>query len=266
MRGFKDKEDYENVNPKLLISTPELLKNFSFGKRIILLDEFHLYFYWGETFREGLLDFIEEHLYYSPKAILLSATISEDIKTKMRDLFSSCYNEIRVWNFGNQVLRKQPESVQFYFSKNSILKSLFFEKTRGTSLVFCQYRQEVKHLEKLLILRGFKAISCVGGEAFEFSIRLNEQKQWDFIIATTVVSHGVNLPAISRIYFTYKVKNLDFYLQMVGRAGRDGSPFEVHTLSFLYFSKVLMLKGVWMRFIKSFGQRWRYLLYSYYES
>ena len=266
LRSRKDHELYLKLKPKLLISTPELLQNLKVESSLYLLDEFHLYFYWGESFREGLLDFMEEHLASSPPVILLSATMSQKIQQKMRELFMSNYNQMRVWDFGNQKLRNDPSAVYLYFSKKTIMRSIFYDYGYGTKLIFCEYREEVKTLNDELNKRGFKSISCVGGEAFEFSLKLREEEFWDYIVATTVVSHGVNLPVISKVFFTYKVNNLDFYLQMVGRAGRDGSSFEVHTLTRIYFRTYLLIKGFWLGFLKSFGQRWRYYIYSYYES
>ena len=54
----------------------------------------------------------------------------------------------------------------------------------------------------------------------------------DLIVATTAISHGVNLPEIHRIYFAYPFKNRDFWIQMVGRGGRKGECFQVHTMDF----------------------------------
>jgi superfamily II DNA or RNA helicase len=52
----------------------------------------------------------------------------------------------------------------------------------------------------------------------------------DFIIATTVLGHGVNLPLIKRVFFLYPVKNPDFWLQMVARGGRRGESYSVFAL------------------------------------
>jgi superfamily II DNA or RNA helicase len=101
---------------------------------------------------------------------------------------------------------------------------------QGTGLIFCQYREEVRHWESKLLSLGFRCWSCVGGEAQGFSTLVRTQLPPDFIIATTVLSHGVNLPRISRVFFTYPVKNRDFWIQMVARGGRKGEPFDVFSV------------------------------------
>jgi superfamily II DNA or RNA helicase len=62
------------------------------------------------------------------------------------------------------------------------------------------------------------------------SERLKSQPNPDFIISTTVLSHGVNLPKIEKLFFTYKVENPDLWIQMVARGGRKGEEFQVFAL------------------------------------
>src|SRR5690606_22468385 len=99
------------------------------------------------------------------------------------------------------------------------------EKEASVKLIFCQYRTEVFQWEKELNENGFSCIPCVGGESKYMAKRLQENPRPDFIVATTVLSHGVNLPEIKKIYFTYKVSNIDFWVQMVARGGRKGEDY-----------------------------------------
>ena len=113
------------------------------------------------------------------------------------------------------------------FAIKEVLDLDFFE---GTNLIFCKYRSEVEKWEKRLFQKGYSVWTCVGGEAGEFSKRAQNENPPNFIIATTVLSHGVNLPQISRIFFLYQVNNLDFWIQMVARGGRRGEAYEVYAL------------------------------------
>src|SRR5690606_2006907 len=106
----------------------------------------------------------------------------------------------------------------------------------NTILLFCKYRSEVEEYTKKYSQK-YSLLSCVGGETKDFSLSLaNSEAAPKLIIATTCLSHGVNLPLIARIYFTYLVEDLDFYTQMVGRGGRKGEVFEVHCLEKEAFS------------------------------
>jgi hypothetical protein len=40
----------------------------------------------------------------------------------------------------------------------------------------------------------------------------------------------VNLPKLEKIFFTYKVSNIDFWIQMVARGGRKGEAYKVYAL------------------------------------
>ena len=51
----------------------------------------------------------------------------------------------------------------------------------------------------------------------------------DCIFSTTTLSHGVNLPEIKKVFIDYEVKNFDFWLQMIGRGGRQGSDYQVYS-------------------------------------
>lgn len=257
---------YERLDYQLIISTPEMARGLNFENRIYLLDEFHLFYYWGEEFREAMLDFMEEHLKSSPPLILLSATIKSEFIQKIKTQFSSTYQEMLLWNFGNQVLKNQPRRVYFSFSKALILQESLWSQSSGVSVIFCQYREEVQQVARLLRSYHKKVISCVGGEAKEFSLKILKDQNWDFIVATSVISHGVNLPQIRRIFFTFKVRELDMYLQMIGRGGRAGEPFDVYTMNMNYFSHFKLLKGLIYWPFKILSHKWNSLIYYLYES
>lgn len=252
---------------QLIISTPECLSETIVDSlnsdTIFVFDEFHLFYYWGESFRQKLLECLYLVGSKSFSLLLLSATFSSALEDKFKADFQINYERLDHINFGNQELKNMPKVVNFYplRRKEWMLMNMYHSRFRGTNLVFCEYRQEVKELEKVLTSRGFTCISCVGGEASDFVEKLQQGGSFDFIIATSVVSHGVNLPQISEIYFTYKISNIDFYIQMIGRGGRDGSSFNIHTFELGYFSKVTLFKGFFGNILNSLGNWVKSLLY-----
>lgn len=52
----------------------------------------------------------------------------------------------------------------------------------------------------------------------------------------------MNLPEIKKVFIDYEVKNYDFWLQMIGRGGRQGSGYEVYTTDLFHTTKTERLK------------------------
>lgn len=195
---------------------------------IVIIDEFHLNFYWGDTFRPIMWEVFYEISQATQLMLVLTATMNEMMIQEMRSYFCT-FDEIIWFNAGNQKLKFYPVKYVKFSDSSWPQKNLHLLPHTGVTLIFCQYRQQVKWWEDYLHKKGFICLSCIGGEASEFSLKLSQMAKLDFIIATTVLSHGVNLPSIGRICFTYKTKNIDFWIQMVARGGRKGENFEVYS-------------------------------------
>lgn len=270
IRSDKDLLCLKSKEYKLVISTPEMVKTVEPFMRnyVVVLDEFHLFYYWGDTFREKMLNLYFELTSYGLPVIFLTATLSENLKTRLETELKYNYQNIYHMNFGNQKIKNIPSNTFFYPKalKAWLLDDIKFSKKRGLSLVFCRYRSEVVEWKKVLEEMGHSVLSCVGGEAAEFILKLNGSKIPNFIVATSVVSHGVNLPNISQVYFTSKVDNFDFYVQMVGRGGRTGGEFSIHTFNKEYFSRFQLFTGFIKILLKRLGNRVNSLLYYAYDS
>lgn len=265
--NIKRRSDLVQLNkkiPQLIVSTPELIENYEehFQDYIFILDEFHLFYYWGDSFRPKMINVFRNIISTQSPIILLTATLKIDLKVRASQDLGNHYCDIYHIDFGNQKLKNSPSNKLFYLKSMKNLMDLDMKVAKkGTSLIFCKYRKEVGIRAKELRDSGYKVLSCVGGEASKFVEQLNSTTSIDYIVATSVVSHGVNLPKISHIYFTYEVDNIDFYLQMVGRGGRDGSSFTIHTFNTDYFPRMDLLKGLLMIYLKSFRNKMISLLY-----
>jgi superfamily II DNA helicase RecQ len=215
-----------------VVMTPEEWLNKGKSARVVILDEFHLYFYWGNSFRPKMWEAFYELVQETELVIFMTATLTEEMKEEIKNF--SCHFDQMTWvDHGNQRLKNRPHRyykassaswIETYLLNHSLASS------PGVNLVFCAYRSEVLKWEKLLKEQGFSVWTCVGGEASAFSLKVQRESPPQFIVATTVLSHGVNLPNISRIFFLYEVGNLDFWIQMVARGGRKGESFEVFAL------------------------------------
>lgn len=239
--NISSKEDLEIIQQreiKLIISTPEMLLTTNvFKERIYIFDEFHLFYYWGDRFRENLIECYHKIASSQITALFLTATFNEQFKKRWTDEIQLNFKHIYHLDLGNQKLKNYPKKIFYYPKKLKqwLIDDFTFSNVEGTKLIFCQYREEVRQLHIELEKFGYRVLSCVGGEAARFIDDLKDNGKVDYIVATSVISHGVNLPDIGHIYFTYEVSQLDFYLQMVGRGGRSGDAYELHCLNLSFF-------------------------------
>ena len=187
----------------------------------------------------------------------LSATFDERLIESLKkdlDIFFGVEDLIFI-NIGNQKLRKYPKNVillppkRLFFFKNSFERRLLHQLKKeraGVILVFCQFRGEVDYWVKNLKGLGYKVIGCKGGEVNIFLDEYRKAKNIRCICTTSALSHGVNLLNISKVFFSYPVKNRDLWFQMVGRAGRRGEDFE-----FYGYNSFLGKKGRFLAIVKA---------------
>ncbi len=213
---------------KLWVLTAELFYEKAIEElledKILVFDEFHLFYYWGHDFRPALLEIYQIACLTSQACLLLTATASEEVIEFWRN--SSVYQDKVLINLGNQRIKKEPSAFYWSPKKQWAIKYLDLAGP-GTKLVFCRYRAEAKELAFRYQKKGLKTLSCVSGEVQTFQEKLSKMEKPDFIFCTSTLSHGVNLPEISTLIILYQVKNLDLWLQMAGRAGRKGEEFNL---------------------------------------
>lgn len=228
LRALAD-ECRANWQDSIDVMTPEEWLGKRVKRKIVIFDEFHLFFYWGDTFRERMWECFYELVQEADEVYLLTATLSEKMKSEI-SLFSSQFDRIWWIDRGNQCLKTKPSHYIKAPSRRWLEKLIRQDESERVKLIFCQYREEVIKWEKELTHNGFNVVSCLGGESQFMRGKLAMTPRPDFIVSTTVLSHGVNLPTIEKIYFLYPVKNIDFWIQMVARGGRRGEAFTVFSL------------------------------------
>lgn len=250
------KEHLGEINKfRLLIVTPEVCSTSyleQFEDLKIIYDEFHLIYYWGDTFRFSLSELYQWSANQNIPKLLLTATMSREHLERVQNELPGLIGI----DLGNQKLKNQPRKIFGYTSKQlAMMKDNLMAEiltTDQTILIFCQYRQEVWDWLETFKKLNVKALGCVGGRSSEFQELLKHRPQTQVIVATSCLSHGVNLPPIHQIFLTYPLKNKDFWIQMVGRGGRKGENFVIHTMDFYedYGRKIWMLFstiGLWIR-------------------
>jgi superfamily II DNA helicase RecQ len=226
----------------LSIYTPELyLKDHFEGKfskidfcnKLLVIDEIHLFFLWGHSFRPHLLDFLELALGDFQNTFALSATMSPCNKKEYQKIWEHCFEENFLLNLGNFKFKNIPTGhfCTYFFSKKMqdlIMKNFLLSSKKARVLVFVKYREEAKQLNLWCQSRGVLSLYCIGGEVQEFREKLSRSIP-QVIISTSALGHGVNLPDINDVFFNYNEPNTALRIQMMTRGGRRGQVYYVFT-------------------------------------
>lgn len=196
---------------------------------LVVIDEIHLWNYWGDSFRPKLWECFYKVAGEGIAFIGLTATMREEYLLSWTELLGSGGYENKILDLGNGKIRFDPKSVVSYagLSKDKFQRRILSEAdSMKPCLVFCQYKSEVMALTKKFKKLDINAISCLGGESIAFLEEYNKNGA-QIIFCTSVLSHGVNLGKILKVFISYEISDWDIYLQMIARGGRDGQGFEV---------------------------------------
>lgn len=212
---------------------------------VVIFDEWHLLFYWGDEFREKMWEAFYLLTTHCEFCIGLTATFNLEMKKRVEEWHH--FDEFLWVDRGNQSLKYCPSSMVRFWNSQLHREFIFLQNPKKTQLLFCQYREDVENWVKELKSHGFKVLGCVGGETALFVEKLKEGVP-QFIVSTTCLSHGVNLPIIEAVHFTYKVDNFDFWIQMVARGGRDGSPYQFYCSELIKEVRLNFWTNLWRNF------------------
>lgn len=193
---------------------------------LFVLDEFHLFYEWGETFRPRLLEFLYRLSSSNAKVIGLSATITDDLYRVIERDVENNFKHFCILNIGNFQKKNMYKKKMMTIRPLLLLKLLWHVIlfNRGRTILFCPTRKEVFSWHDFFSRLGISCDYCVGGEVKGF-VEREALYPAKLIIATSALSHGVNLRGIENIYISYR-PNESTNFQMIGRGGRFGEEFQ----------------------------------------
>ncbi|MFA5582805.1 MAG: helicase-related protein [Bacteriovoracaceae bacterium] len=235
----------EKWQGKISVRTPESYLLSPEEASIVIFDEFHLLFYWGDHFREGMWQAFFEISMNSSLCIGLTATFNDEILSRVKEWHH--FDQFLWFDAGNLKLKYEPSQITRFLNQKLHHDFIFLQDPEKTQVIFCEFREEVKTWVEKIREQGFSVLGCVGGETQSFTEKLKGGRP-QFIVSTTCLSHGVNLPIIEAVHFTYKVDNLDFWIQMTARGGRDGSAYRVYCSYLLKEVKLNFWTNLWRNF------------------
>lgn len=218
---------------RFIYISPESLQNnevlFMLKKvkwALFVVDEAHCISGWGHDFRTDYLKISSVHKELdSPPLLALTATATEAVQDdivkqlQMRNVKKHIYSIDRS-NIALSVLHFADE-----FEKEQYLLKVV-KKFKKPGLVYVSSRKKTEQLATLLTRNGIKRVSIYHGGMSSLDRMLIAQQfiqdELDVLVCTNAFGMGINKENIRFIIHYQFPKDIESYMQEIGRAGRDG--------------------------------------------
>jgi ATP-dependent DNA helicase RecQ len=217
---------------RLLYAAPERLRQRSFldaltgiDVGLVVIDEVHCVSMWGHDFRPDYL-FIRRALDALGRPSILGLTATATPETE-REIAAALGREPEVvrTTVVRENLRYEVELVE---GEEDRLRSLVrrLKELRGASaIVYARSRRSCERLAQTLRHHDLSAIHYHAGLESEERSAAQEaflQGRVQTVVATTAFGMGIDKPDIRLVALYNYPDSLESYVQMIGRAGRDG--------------------------------------------
>ena len=226
---------------RLVYAAPERLRQSRFvellggvGIGLVVVDEVHCVSMWGHDFRPDYL-FIRRGLEALGDPALLGLTATATPATA-RDIGSALGRTLEVVHTSvmRPNLRYDVEEVANADDRIEILVERLRELRGGSAIVYARSRRSTEELARVLSGYGIRA------EHYHAGLEAGERTrvQDDFVagltqavVATTAFGMGIDKPDVRLVCLVNYPDSVESYVQMVGRAGRDGEPSQTLLLA-----------------------------------
>ena len=226
---------------RLVYAAPERLRQASFvemlqavGIGLVVVDEVHCVSMWGHDFRPDYL-FIRRGLEELGGPTLLGMTATATPETA-REIGVALGREPEVVHTTvvRPNLRYEVASVTNAEDRLRILVERLRGLRGGSAIVYARSRRSTEEVARVLRGHGFRA------DHYHAGLDANERTrvQDDFVadrtqavVATTAFGMGIDKPDVRLVCLVNYPDSLEGYVQMVGRAGRDGEPSQTLLLA-----------------------------------
>ena len=226
---------------RLVYAAPERLRQSRFvelladvGIGLVVVDEVHCVSMWGHDFRPDYL-FIRRGLEALGDPTLLGMTATATPETA-RDIGQALGRSLDVVHTSvmRPNLRYDVEEVANAEDRIGILVERLRALRGGSAIVYARSRRSTEELARVLSGHGFRAEHYHAGLEAQERTRVQDDfvsGRTQAVVATTAFGMGIDKPDVRLVCLVNYPDSLEGYVQMVGRAGRDGEPSETLLLA-----------------------------------
>jgi ATP-dependent DNA helicase RecQ len=210
----------------------EALQSIAIG--LVVVDEVHCVSMWGHDFRPDYL-FIRKALAELGEPTLLGLTATATPETA-RDISDALGRrpEIVHTTVNRPNLRYDVQRVSNTDERLRVLVDRIRELAGGSAIVYARSRRSTEEIARVLASHGARAEHYHAG--LEPAERSRVQDAFvsgttQAVVATTAFGMGIDKPDVRLVCLVNHPSSLEEYVQMVGRAGRDGKPSDTLLLA-----------------------------------
>jgi ATP-dependent DNA helicase RecQ len=233
--------DVSSGETRLVYAAPERLRQSRFvdllaevGIGLVVVDEVHCVSMWGHDFRPDYL-FIRRGLEALGDPTLLGMTATATPETA-RDIGQALGRTLEVVHTSvmRPNLRYDVAEVANAEDRIEILVERLRTLRGGSAIVYARSRRSTEELARVLSGHGFRAAHYHAGLEPDERTRVQDDFVSDrtqVVVATTAFGMGIDKPDVRLVCLVNYPDSLEGYVQMVGRAGRDGEPSQTLLLA-----------------------------------